>query len=225
MPSLRHCAAFIFDMDGLLLDTERLSNAALHAAAADLGLTLPPDVFLEMIGRRGPDIRSRLASRLGVGVADDLVTQLIARADAHYEAFLARGVPVKPGAVELLAWLESRGCPCAVATSTGTIRAERKLAAAGLRPFFQAIIGGDQVEHGKPAPDVYLRAAAVLAVAPQHCGVFEDSAPGLRAAHAAGATVCWIPDLAPVSPEIQALATVRADSLARVLEAFLADTP
>jgi len=221
MRSLRHCAAFVFDMDGLLLDTERLSNAALHAGAADLGLTLPPDVFLEMIGRRGPDIRSRLVKRLGL---EESVARLIARADAHYEAFLARGVPVKPGAVELLTWLESRGLPCAVATSTRTERAERKLHDAGLRPFFRAVIGGDQVEHGKPAPDVYLRAAALLNVVPQNCGVFEDSEPGLRAAHAAGAAVCWIPDLAPVSPEAQALAT-RSDSLSHVLQAFLAEMP
>jgi HAD superfamily hydrolase (TIGR01509 family) len=220
MRSFRDCAAFVFDMDGLLLDTERLSSAALHAGAADLGLTLPPDIFLEMIGRRGADIHRRLAHRVG---ADDTATSLIARAEVHYEAFLARGVPVKEGAVELLAWLESRGRPCAVATSTRTPRAEKKLAAAGLRPFFRAVIGGDQVEYGKPAPDVYLRAAAALGVAPQHCGVFEDSEPGLRAAHAAGTRVLWIPDLAPVSPEAQALAVARVGSLREVLAAFLAD--
>ena len=65
MEALLRCAAFIFDMDGLLLDTERLSSAALHAGAADLGLTLPSDIFMEMIGRRGPDIRARLADRVG----------------------------------------------------------------------------------------------------------------------------------------------------------------
>jgi len=219
MEALLRCAAFIFDMDGLLLDTERLSSAALHAGAADLGLTLPSDIFMEMIGRRGPDIRARLADRVG---AQDTADRLIERADEHYEAFLARGVPVKEGAVELLAWLESRGRPCAVATSTRTAKAERKLAAAGLRPFFRAVIGGDQVEHGKPAPDVYLRAAAALGVAPAHCAVFEDSDPGLRAAHAAGARVLWVPDLGPVSPATQALAHVHAASLRDVLQSFIA---
>ncbi|MGA2052346.1 MAG: HAD family phosphatase [Opitutales bacterium] len=218
MRVLRDCAAFVFDMDGLLLDTERLSSAALHAAAADLGLTLPSDIFLEMIGRRGPDIHRRLAVRVG---AQDTADRLIAGAEVHYSALLARGIPVKEGAVELLAWLESHGRPCAVATSTRTPRAEQKLAAAGLRPFFRAVIGGDQVEHGKPAPDVYLRAAAALGVAPPECGVFEDSEPGLRAAHAAGTRVVWIPDLAPVSPAAQALALARADSLSEVLAAFL----
>jgi HAD superfamily hydrolase (TIGR01509 family) len=224
MLSLRHCAAFVFDMDGLLLDTERLSQSALHAGAADLGLTLPHDIFLEMIGRRGPDIRARLAARLGIKVEDEPVEQLFARAEAHYEAFLAHHVPVKTGAAELLAWLESRGWPCAVATSTRTPLAERKLAAAGLRPFFRAVIGGDLVTHGKPAPDVYLRAAAALGVPAPQCGVFEDSEPGLRAAHAAGARVCWIPDLAPVSPEVQALVAARADSLRHVLDAFVAES-
>jgi beta-phosphoglucomutase-like phosphatase (HAD superfamily) len=105
-----------------------------------------------------------------------------------------------------------------VATSTRTVKAERKLAAANMRGFFHAVIGGDQVERGKPAPDIYLRAAAALGVLAANCGVFEDSEPGLCAAHASGARAVWIPDLALVAPAAQKLATARAGSLREVLE-------
>jgi len=213
MDFLRDSAAFVFDMDGLLLDTERLANTALHAAAADLNLKLPEDTFLEMIGRRGQDIHHRLAVRVG---SDSLAKDLLTRSEAHYETYLARGVPVKNGVAELLVWMTERNLPCAVATSTRTAKAERKLAAAGLRQYFQAVIGGDQVEHGKPAPDVYLRAAAAMHVAPEYCAVFEDSEPGLQSARAAGAQAVWVPDLAPVTAAVQALVT-RVDSLHVVL--------
>ena len=93
-----------------------------------------------------------------------------------------------------------------------------QLAAANLQGFFQAVIGGDQVERGKPAPDIYWRAAAALGVAAENCGVFEDSEPGLGAAHAAGARVVWIPDLAPVTRSAQKLASARAGSLREVAE-------
>jgi HAD superfamily hydrolase (TIGR01509 family) len=215
MDFLHDCAAWVFDMDGLLLDTERLSRRAFHAAADDLGVNLPEDAFFDLIGRPAREIHRRLALRLG---DEELTNRMDARSDMHYEIFLAQGVPVKDGAVELLDWLDARKLPCAVATSTRTAKAERKLAAAGLAKYFRAVIGGDQVEHGKPAPDVYLRAAMLLGVKPAQCGVLEDSEPGLRAAHAAGARVVWVPDLAPVAPEVSALASAQASSLREVWE-------
>jgi HAD superfamily hydrolase (TIGR01509 family) len=215
MDFLHDCAAFVFDMDGLLFDTERLSRRALHAAADDLGVPLPEHAFLELIGRRGADIFHLLARRVG---DDALTTRLFQRSEQHYDALLAEGVPVKEGAAELLAWLATQGRPCAVATSTRTPKAEHKLAAANLRGYFQAVIGGDQVEHGKPAPDIYWRAMATLGIAAKNCGVFEDSDPGLRAAHASGAIVVWIPDLAPVAPATQKLAAARANSLREVVD-------
>jgi len=210
MDFLHDCAAFVFDMDGLLFDTERLSQRALYAAAAELHVPIAEGAFLELIGRRMGDIHQRLAVRVG---GDALAARLIECSEKHYETFLAQGVPVKKGAEDLLMLLAERGKPCAVATSTRTVKAQRKLEMAGLRKYFHSVVGGDQVERGKPAPDIYIRAAAGLGVAPQHCGVFEDSEPGLRAAHSAGANVVWVPDLAPVDMETQKLAQARADSL------------
>ena len=215
MDFLRHCTAFVFDMDGLLFDTERLSRRALHAAADEMGVPLADDAFLELIGRRLGDIRGRLARQVG---SEALATRLLECSEKHYEILLTQGVPVKDGAPELLAWLTASGRRCAVATSTRTVKAERKLVMANLREFFDAVIGGDQVTHGKPAPDIYLRATAALRAAAKDCGVFEDSEPGLQAAHAAGASVVWIPDLAPVNAATQKLAHGNADSLTAVLE-------
>jgi HAD superfamily hydrolase (TIGR01509 family) len=214
MDFLHECAGFVFDMDGLLLDTERLSRRALHAAAAELEIVLPDDAFFELIGRPGKEIHRRLALRVG----EEAAARLDVRSESFYQLYLAEGVPVKEGAAELLEWLAASGRPCAVATSTRTTKAERKLAAAGLRRHFHAVVGGDQVAHGKPAPDIYLAAAAALGLAPQRCGVFEDSEPGVQAAHAAGARVVWVPDLARVGPEVRKLAHAQAGSLRHVLE-------
>jgi HAD superfamily hydrolase (TIGR01509 family) len=215
MDFLHDCAAFVFDMDGLLFDTERLSRCALYAAAAELGVPLAEDAFPELIGRRMSDITQRLAVRVGDEV---LAATLIECSEKHYQVLLDQGVPVKDGVEELLTWCEENGRPCAVATSTRKAKAEFKLASADLRGFFRVVIGGDQVENGKPAPDIYLRAAAELGVKAADCGVFEDSEPGLRAAHAAGAQVVWVPDLAPVEAVTQNLAAARADSLSAVLQ-------
>jgi len=215
MDFLHDCAAFVFDMDGLLFDTERLSREALYAAARELKVPLAEDAFLELIGRRMGDITGRLAVRLG---DETLAATLIECSEIHYQALLVQGVPVKDGVAELLAWCAENGRPCAVATSTHTAKAEYKLASSKLRGFFHAVIGGDQVEHGKPAPDIYLRAAAALGVRAAKCGVFEDSEPGLRAAHAAGARVVWVPDLAPVDAVTQDLVAARVNSLADVLQ-------
>lgn len=214
MRFLHDCAAFVFDMDGLLFDTERLSRRALYAAAKELGVPLAEDAFLELIGRRMGDIQHRLAARVGDAA---VAARLVACSEKHYEILITQGVPVKEGVAELLAWLEKHGTPCAVATSTRTIKAEFKLTSAGLRQHFHTVIGGDQVERGKPAPDIYLLAMKSLGVAPKNCGVFEDSEPGLQAAHAAGARVVWVPDLAPVDALTQKLAAARADSLREVL--------
>jgi HAD superfamily hydrolase (TIGR01509 family) len=220
MRFLRDCTAFVFDMDGLLFDTERLSRRALHAAADELGVPLAEDAFLELIGRRMGDIQHRLAVRLGNAA---LAAHLITCSEKHYEILITQGVPVKEGVAELLAWLKAQGRPCGVATSTRTAKAEYKLASAGLRQHFQVVIGGDQVERGKPAPDIYLHAMKSLGVAPKNCGVFEDSEPGLQAAHAAGARVVWVPDLAPVDVLTRKLATARAESLREVLTCLRAD--
>jgi 23S rRNA pseudouridine1911/1915/1917 synthase len=186
-------AAAVFDMDGLLLDTERVSMQAWRAAAVRYGIALPDAVFLEMVGRRREDCLAVL--RRFAGAATPPEAEFSALVSEQYEALLAAGVPLKKGARELLRFLTTAGTPLAVATSTDLAEAQDKLSRAGLAGFFKSATGGDCVAHGKPAPDIYLAAAAALGVAPAECVAFEDSGPGTLAAAAAGMRVVLVPDL------------------------------
>jgi HAD superfamily hydrolase (TIGR01509 family) len=112
-----------------------------------------------------------------------------------YDAIVEReGLVVKPGLAELLDWIEETGLARAVATSTRRERARAKLARTNLLPRFQALVGGDEIPRGKPAPDIFLEAAARLQLRPGDCMVLEDSLPGYLAARAAGMAAIVVPD-------------------------------
>jgi HAD superfamily hydrolase (TIGR01509 family) len=115
--------------------------------------------------------------------------------DGHAHRLLEAGVPVKPGATELLAFLGERGLPLAVATSSSRRTTERHLGRAGLLGHFGALATRDDVVRGKPHPDIHLEAARRLGVAPERCLAFEDSNTGLTAAHAAGTMAIMVPDI------------------------------
>ncbi len=200
----RDIGGVLFDMDGLMLDTERISMRAWQAACADCGVTLTNAQFLDIIGHREADCLKLVKGMHG----EHLDADAIARATrAHYARLLEEGgVPVMPGLTDALRVLKTAGVPMAVATSTHQAVAVKKLTQAGVAHFFREIVGGDMVRHGKPAPDLYLRAAESIGVAPELCLALEDSGPGLRAAHAAGCATVLIPDLKPPSPEVRALA-------------------
>jgi HAD superfamily hydrolase (TIGR01509 family) len=207
--------AVICDMDGVLLDTERVGMTAWMAAAGEQGLVLSRDVFAGLIGLDGAGTSHHLRQH---GWEDEAIERLQHAAWAKYLQALERdGVPLKPGVFELLDFLDARSLPRAVATSTRTDIAEDKLERVALRRRFQTIVGGDQVSHGKPAPDIYLRAATLLGCDPASCVAIEDSGPGIRAAAAAGMTVIWVPDLCDVDPATQALPLARVSSLFGVI--------
>ena len=185
--------AAIFDMDGLLLDSERPMRDAWLQAARELGAALDEREYLEVVGRNAVDSRALLQERLGPACSYDAVGE---RATALLADTLAqRGYAVKAGALRLLQALRERGVPCAVASSTARAEVEQRLHDALLAPFFAGLSGGDEVTRGKPHPDLFLLAAHRLHHAPHHCLVFEDSEPGTRAALAAGMGVVIVPDL------------------------------
>lgn len=200
MPFPRKVEAVLFDMDGLLLDTERYYQHILTEAAAAVGFSLTPQIFISMVGT--PRAASQHILRAHFG-NDFPLTDYYAAADRLTLTAFADGVPLKAGAQELIEDLASRGIPMAVGTSTGRLKATRHLNEAGLMSCFAGIVTGDDVTRGKPAPEVFIKAAVLAGVAPESCLVLEDSHNGIRAAHAAGAMPVMVPDLLPATDEMR----------------------
>ena len=172
-------------------NSERAINDCMARASRELGHDLPESLWLQMIGGGEGLCRRLLAERIG----DDATIELLARTEAMYDVVADAGIDHRPGIVDLLDWLVARGIPRAVATSTRRPLAMRKLAAAGLLPYFDAVCTSSDVAAPKPAPDVYLLAASRLGIEPARCLVLEDSPTGVRAALAAGMTPVQVPDM------------------------------
>lgn len=194
--------AVIFDMDGLIFDTERPIRRVVLDAARAVGFEMPEAFYQTMIGVPGPECDLMVKAHFGSGFPfeayEDACRSGIARA-------LGEGVSVKPGAAELLGELHARRMPLALATSSGRDDAEHHLRNADLRRFFAAVATRNDVSRGKPHPDLFLKAAADLGVAPQRCLVLEDSHNGVRAAHAAGCLPIMVPDLLEATDEMHTL--------------------
>jgi HAD superfamily hydrolase (TIGR01509 family) len=207
-------SAVILDMDGLMFDTERLARDAWRCAMAEHGYALDDEVYLTAVGRTVEGACSVFVDVFG----PDLPIADIEAAKARYlRRMLEPGPPLKPGLLRLLDGLEALRLPVAVASATARAEVERRLATVGLLERFGAVIGGDEVECGKPAPDLLLLAAERLLVRPADCVVLEDSEAGVKAAAAAGMSVVVVPDLVAPSPAVRAAARAILPSLAEAL--------
>lgn len=211
---MQNFSAVIFDMDGLILDTERLAFEAFQTTSSQFGLADLSELFNQCIGTNDTLGKAILKDGLK-GIADDKEFGL-AWMREYKRITTEQPVPLKRGVEELLTYIESIEIPMAVATSTQTKRAKKNLGDTGLLDYFDIVIGGDQVERGKPDPDIYLKAASALSSAPSKCLALEDSANGVKAAVAAGMTVVQIPDLVPPSDELLQLGHIVLSSLADV---------
>jgi len=198
--------AVIFDMDGLLIDSERVILECWRSVAAEQSLSLDDGLWLSMVGMHDAACTELLIQLLGPEKAERLSTDCKDR----YDLLVEQGLPLKDGAIELLRDLSARGAPLAVATSTRRERALIKLARCGIGHYFGAIATSSDVEHPKPAADIYLLAAKRLGVPPENCVALEDSEMGVRAAAAAGMAVIQVPDLVPASELTRSLAQVVA---------------
>ena len=208
--------AVLFDMDGLMFDTERLAKQAWTAVGARYGVEIGEAVLSRIRGAT-PEA-SAAVFREAFGPAFPYAEARAARKAWVEDVISREGVPVKRGLTALLPRLQSEGIPAAVVSSSAEAVIRRYLEQSSLGGFFKAAIGEEHLTRSKPAPDGYLAAARLLRVPPSACLVLEDSANGLLAAKNAGMAAVCIPDIAP--PEENALRTAAAvlDSLGEVWE-------
>lgn len=194
--------AVIFDMDGTLYDTERIYGEAWEKAGVS------HELYLRLIGRSHVNILKLLNS---CGYKGE---EVCAKKKQYTEEMLQqRGIPVKPGVIETLKWLQERNILTAIATSSHISVADRYLDETNMRQYFSRVISGNGLEHGKPEPDIFLYAADQLEADPQDCIVVEDGFNGVRAGKAAGMFTVMIPDQVLPDAEMKATADVILKSM------------
>lgn len=193
----------IFDMDGVLFDTERLYQQIWADLAKERGITLGDSFVLDISGTNG-DVMNRIVEKYyhvpdGSVVADECMNRMKQR--------LKEDVPLKKGVLEILEYFREKEIPLAIASSTSKKQIESNLCVSGIRDYFHSIVSGQEVEHGKPAPDIFLMAAEKIERKPEECIVFEDSANGIKAGHLAGCYTVMVPDLIAPNEETKNMCT------------------
>jgi HAD superfamily hydrolase (TIGR01509 family) len=211
----RMVKAVVFDMDGLLVDTEVIYCEALTAQAAAMGHELPQAVLKRMIGSSWAGSAEILSDHFGAAFDTDA---LRAGSIARFYELAEGGVALKAGVREILDVLASAGIPRAIATSSRRHEVEHHMGAHGLLAGFQAVVASGDYARAKPAPDPFLTAAERLGVAPEDCLALEDSHNGVRAASAAGMMTIMVPDLLDPTEEMHSLCVRIARDLHEVRE-------
>jgi HAD superfamily hydrolase (TIGR01509 family) len=191
-------AAVIFDMDGLLVDSEPVWQQVEDAILSRRGRVLDADIRHGLIGMRMADFWTAMHREYQF---DEPPEALIAEVTADMVAAIPGHVDPRPGAQELLDYLRKRGVPCAIASSSPMAIIDAVVESEGWHGYFQAYVSGDQVTHGKPAPDIYLEAARQIGADPSVCLTLEDSRNGALAAVAAGMICYAVPDLSHGHPD------------------------
>ena len=207
--------AVVFDMDGLIFDTERLYRDSMMTAAEQYGRELPLSVFISMIGGTGESTKRTLSEHFGPGF--DLETYM-AQTWVHFHEMADADLVLKAGVSELLDLLDRRKMPRAIATSSTRDIVDHHLGAHDLFRRFDTVVAHGDYARGKPNPDPYLEAARRLGVAPELCLALEDSHNGVRAASSAGMMTIMVPDLLDPTEEMQTLCVRIAHDLHEVCE-------
>ena len=191
----------IFDMDGLLFDTERMYRDSWKQSAQQFGLVHNPDFPRTVCGSSGAHMREIILQYYpqvdAKAFADDCILRVERELETH--------VPEKTGVRDILQYFKQHGVRVAVASSSKRATVLHNLKQADILSYFDAVVSGDQVTHGKPAPDIFLLAAQQIGCEPENCYVFEDGTNGIRAGAAAGCTTIMIPDLTPPNAQLELL--------------------
>ena len=201
----------VFDVDGVLFNTERLMHQIWHEVGAEMGWPQPGQDYLEFVGNGRSVIFEKMLAFYGPEFPKEaFLTTCSQTLQDRVEQF---GVPLKPGVREILDFLKEQNIPIAIATSTAMRRTGKRMELTGLAPILNAMLTGDQVTHGKPDPEIYLLACKALGTDPSRTLAVEDSRNGILSATAAGMPTVMIPDMIPPTPELEVLLWNRFDSL------------
>lgn len=221
MRSFQKNDCVIFDMDGVIFDSERASLICWQELAEKWGLDHIEEVFRKCIGTNKEQTRgiveSAYAARFGEGIADRLLAESSVLFHARYDD---GKLPVKPGAEELLFFFKDQGIRIGLASSTRRQSVIKELEAAGFLSFFENLTCGDDVRVSKPDPEIYLLACEAMRSEPDGAWAIEDSYNGIRSAYAAGLHPIMVPDVIPADEEMRSLSEIVCRDLLEVREVF-----
>jgi HAD superfamily hydrolase (TIGR01509 family) len=203
-------AAVVFDMDGLLFDTEKLYGQAILTAASELGVEMTTEVFLTFVGTPWTHNRRQMLEAYGETYPAEELRVIWME---HFKLLVTDGLDLKPGVIGLLDLLDELEMPRAIATSSSHGTVTHHLGAHGLTDRFHHVVASGDYANSKPAPDPFLKAAERLGVDPRHCLALEDSLNGVRSASSAGMMTVMVPDLIQPTAEIRGLCAGVAASL------------
>ena len=205
----------IFDMDGLMTDTEHLFLQQWSKVMKRMGYPEHQEIVRHCAGLNYPDSANYVREKLGTQFDYDGVLNKTSDLMSDYRA--EHGIPVKPGLYHLMDFLDQEKIPYLVATTTEYLKARKRLEDIGVWERIRGVIAGDMVSRGKPDPEIYILACRQLSLPPENCLVLEDSRYGIKAAHLAGCLPVMIPDLHGPDHEVSPMLFALADSLDQVI--------
>lgn len=204
-----------FDMDGLMIDSERLTFKIFRSECKKMGYDCTEEIFKTLIGLRSADTGKRLKTLFGEDF--DFETMYSNNKKTYIEYIQKNGVPVKDGLFKLLDYLKENKIKTAVATSTSFQTSSMILKTAGIYEYLDALVCGDMVQNGKPAPDIFIKACEMMGEDVSCCMGLEDSFNGLRAINAAGMTAVMVPDMLMPTKEVEETVYAVAENLSAVI--------
>ena len=208
--------AVIFDMDGIIFDSERLVIECWEVVAAKHNIPDIVEICMRVQGNNREETGKRFREKYGKEFPYETYKKEVTA--LFLERYGEGRLPLKPGVIEILKELKHRHVPLALASSTRSDIVRQELDDANLLPYFDAVLGGDMVPRSKPEPDIFLAAAAALQAEPKYCYVLEDSYNGIRAAYRAGMHPVMVPDMQQPTEEIRGIAEAVVENLLAALE-------
>ena len=215
MSTIKNAKAFIFDLDGTLIDTEKIYRIIWPQAVKELGFEFSDERFLSLRSLGRPFAPAKFKEWFGDEFDYDKARKI--RKGLFDKYIDEHGIQLKPGAIELLAFLHRNNIITAIATATDIERASEYLKMTGLSGYFDKVISATMVPEGKPSPHVYRYACEQLGLNPSECVAVEDAPNGIRSAYSAGLNVIMVPDLTEPDDELKVMLTIKANSLKDIM--------